>query len=101
MQNHGIVFLFFLWESCLYPTLLSTTDLDILYGHVVGDVVAPNLFYHKILQNGHLCKVVLLQHNSLIAGSIPMDLKHSIIKGLHCIMDSSFSKDESRFVLYN
>ena len=75
----------------LYNTPRYNMDLDIMLA----------IFYHGILQRNYrkmtfnwsfsyncFVKIVPLYHTSLIKPSIPMDSKHSIIKGLHCNLTS-------------
>ena len=57
------------------------------------NILIQMVFTKELLENNHemviflllLCKIVRLQHTSLITQSIPMDPKHSVIEGLHCI----------------
>ena len=52
-------------------------DLDTASGHVV----APNSFTMEFC----FVKLSHLYHGSLIAWFIPMNPKHGLIKGLHCM----------------
>ena len=68
---------------------LVITQIWIEHGHFV----APELLYHRILQRNYRKMTIAwsFSYNSFVKLSIynviqfiPMDPKHSVIKGLHC-----------------
>ena len=75
----------------------STTPDPVRHGFGTWSNCVSKFFYHEILQrnyrkmtiNGHFPIIPLknchLQQSPLLTWYIPMDPKHSIIKGPHCI----------------